>query len=154
VEPGVEPAPDALAELVAAVERAPRAVLVASRVVLPDGSLDPASAPWSRILDKPAMVDAARAGLLALRAARPGSLLVRDELARALEAAPRARTLARTAAALSGEGALGVLAPRSVAVRRAPARREGLRERLALLRAPHWTRDERLWQLLLLARRL
>jgi len=40
-----------------------------------------------------------------------------------------------------------VLAPLAVATRRAPAPRERIADRVRLLRAPHWSREERLMQL-------
>jgi predicted component of type VI protein secretion system len=142
VDEGVEPAPDCLERLQAARARVPDAVLVAARVVLPDGSLDPASEPMPRILDKQEAVDAARERLLAIRAARPGAMLVRGD---------GEADLAGTAALLAG--ARGVLAPEAVAVRTAPKAREPLRARLRLLREPHWTREERLLGLFAALRR-
>lgn len=151
VDDGVEPGPGARDELEAAAALVPDAVLVASHVVGPDGAPDPGSEPWPRILDKPAAIEAARRGLLAVRAVPAGSLLVRGELGERLAAAPPRAVLALTAAALATEA--GVLAPRSVAVRAVPVAPPGVRSRLALLRAPFWTREERLWQLFMLARR-
>ena len=142
VDEGVEPAPDCLERLQAARALVPDAVLIAAKVVLPDGSLDPGSEPVPRILDKEEAVEAARLRLLALRAARPGAMLLRDG------AKPG---LASTAALLAG--GRGYLAPEAVAVRRSPKAREPLRERVALLRAAHWTREERLLQLFALLRR-
>ena len=136
VADGVEPAPDCLEELQAARARVPDAVLIAAKVVLPDGSLDPASEPMPRILDKQEAVDAAALRLLAIRAARPGALLVRDG----------AEPDLFTTAALLRNGR-GYLAPEAVATRSTPRPIEPLRERLRLLRAPHWTREERLMQL-------
>lgn len=134
---GVEPAPDCLERLQAARALVPGAVLVAAKVVLPDGTLDPASEPMPRILDKDEAIEAARLRLLAIRAARPGALLVRGEVE---------PDLFTTAALLAGE-ARGYLAPEAVAVRTTPKPREPLRDRLRLLRQPHWTREERLLQL-------
>lgn len=135
VADGVEPAPDCLERLQAARVLVPDAVLVAARVVLPDGSLDPGSEPMPRILDKEEAIEAARLRLLAIRAARPGAMLVRGDVQPGLFT---------TAALLAG--ARGVLAPDAVATRAVPRPREGIRERLRLLRAPHWTREERLMQ--------
>lgn len=149
VEPGVEAAPDALEELHRARAMRPDATLLASRVVLPDGGLDPASEPMPRILDKAETIEAARDGLLAVRAVRPGSLLVREDLAARLERSSRGQVLAQTAAALTA--GRGYLAPRSVAVRREPVPAESRRARLRLVTAPFWTREERLLQLFALA---
>jgi hypothetical protein len=142
VDPGVEPAPDCLERLQAARALVPDAVLIAAKVVLPDGSLDPGSEPVPRILDKQEAVEAARLRLLALRAARPGAMLLRGDARDGLLA---------TAALLAG--GRGYLAPEAVAVRAAPKPREPLRERLRLLRQPHWTREERLLQLFGLVKR-
>lgn len=142
VADGVVPDPGALEALHAARARVPDAVVLAAKVVLPDGSLDPGSEPWPRILDKDAAIDAAREGLVAVRAAPPGALLVRDAIA---------PTLASTAAALAGRGR-GYLVPAAVARRQTPSPAVSRRERLRLLRAPHWSREERLWQLFMLAR--
>jgi hypothetical protein len=152
VDEGVAPAADALERLHEARALMPGVVLVASRVVLPDGSLDPASAPLPRILDKADAIEAARVGLLAVRAVRPGSMLVDvgRPAGRALaEAHGPAAILAASAALLAGDR--GVLAPLSVAERRAPAQPESVADRLRLLRAAHWTREERLMQLFALA---
>ena len=142
LDEGVSPAPDCLEKLQAARALVPDAVLLAAKVVLPDGSLDPGSEPMPRILDKQEAVEAARLRLLALRAARPGAMLVRDGADGGLFAT----------AALLAEGR-GYLAPGAVAVRAAPRPREPLRERVRLLRQPHWTREERLLQLFGLLRR-
>lgn len=141
VDEGVEPAPDCLERLQAARALAPDAVLVAARVVLPDGSLDPASEPMPRILDKQEAVDAAALRLLAVRATRPGAVLVRGGTRADLSA---------TSALLAG--GRGYLAPEAVAVRCSPKAREPLRDRLRLLRQPHWSREERLLQLFALLR--
>jgi len=149
VDAGVEPAPDALEQLQRARVTVPEAVVLAAKVVLPDGSLDPGSEPLPRILDKEAAIASARLGLLAVRAVRPGTLLVRDDARALLAARGPAAVLAASAAALADGG--GHLVPAAVAVRTLPAPVEPLRARLALLRAPHWTREERLLQLFTLA---
>lgn len=141
VDEGVEPAPDCLEQLQAARVLVPGAVLLCARVVLPDGSLDPGSEPMPRILDKQEAVDAAALRLLAIRAARPGALLVRG---------PIEPDLRSTAALLAG--GRGYLAPLATAVRSSPRPPESLRGRVGLLRAPHWTREERLMQIFWLLR--
>lgn len=145
VADGVELEPGALEALQAARAAMPDAAVISARVLTGAGTDDPASAPLPRILDKPAMVAAARHGLLAIRAARPGALLLRDGVA---------PTLRGTAEALTGAG--GYLAPGAVArssARAAPRRLRTAAELLALVRAPFWTRDERLWLLFALTRR-
>ena len=127
---GVEPDPQALAELLAARDVLTGGVLYASAV---DGD-----EVWPRILDKPAAIEAAGHGLVALRAVTPGALLVRSDLA---PSGPL--TFTWTARLLADRP--GYLAPRSRAVRGAPAPRVGLRP---LLAAAGWTREERLWLLM------
>ena len=149
VDEGVEPARDALEQLQRARTVVPAAVLLAAKVVLPDGSLDPASEPLPRILDKEQAIASARLGLLAVRAVRPGALLVRADAHAVLAARGPAAVLAASAAMLAD--GQGHLVPDAVAVRTAPATPESLRARLSLLRATHWTREERLMQLFTLA---
>ncbi|HEX2084879.1 MAG TPA: hypothetical protein VHF89_04285 [Solirubrobacteraceae bacterium] len=134
VAPGVEPEPGCREALEAARSAMPDAALLAAVV--------PGDEAWPRILDKEEAIDACRHGLVALRAVQPGAMLVRG-------APPR--SLAETAALLAqGRGAL---VPGARAVRRAGAPRPGSLARLRLLAAPHFTRDERLWQLFRLLRR-
>ena len=126
---GVEPAPDALEELLAGRDALAGGALYASAV---DG--DEA---WPRILDKAAAIDAAGHGLVALRAVVPGSVLVRSDL---VPAGPL--TFAWTAHVLAGRP--GYLVPRSRARRTGAPPRVGLRPLLA----GGWSRDERLWLLM------
>jgi hypothetical protein len=154
VAPGVAPEADALARLQAARALVPDAVLVCGRVVLPDGSLDPAAEPVPRILDKAEAIESARLGLLAVRAVRPGLLLVRTDLpagAALAGAGSPAAALAASAALLRDDR--GVLAPLAVGQRAAPGPVESTREHLRILRSPAWTREERLLQLFALTRR-
>ena len=150
VAPGVSPAPDALAALQEARALVPDAVVIGARVVLPDGSLDPGSEPVPRILDKGEAIEAARLGLLAVRAVRPGAMLVRTDTPAGAAFAAAPSLWASVALLAAGRG---VLAPLAVAVRPSPAPRESLRASLRLLRSPAWTREERLMQLFALARR-
>ena len=121
-----------------------RAALEAARDALPAGALFAAHVPgdpvWPRILDKEDAIEAARHGLVAVRAVAPGALLVRDDLA--------AGTFTDVARALTAER--GYLVPGAVAERLGAAPRVA---RLALLRAPFWTREERLWQLFMMTAR-
>lgn len=147
VDPGVEPAGDVRERLEEARSAAPGAVVLAAKVLLPGGELDLASAPMPRILDKEAAIAAARLGLLAVRAVRPGALLVPP--GSPLAGAPPRAVLAVSAALLAtGEGHL---VPQAVATRVAGGAPEPLRARVSLLRAAHWTREERLLQLFALA---
>ena len=129
VAEGVQPAPDALDELLAARDVLAGGALYASAVEGDEA--------WPRILDKPAAIDAAGHGLVALRAIVPGSLLVRSALVPAgpLTFAWSAEVLARRA---------GYLVPRSTARRTGSAPRIGLRPLLAR----GWSREERLWLLM------
>lgn len=129
VADGVDPAPDALAELVAAAQRHPGGVLYASAVT--------GEEPWPRILDKADAIGAAADALVALRATIPASLLVRSDL---VPAGPL--TFAWTARLLRDRP--GYLAPRSRATRSDAPRRTGLRP--LVLRG--WRREERLWLLM------
>jgi hypothetical protein len=88
-------------------------------------------------------------GCSPVRAVRPGAILVRGDAHAVLAARGPAAVLAATSALLAG--GRGHLVPAAVAVRTAPAPQEPLFARLALLRASHWTREERLMQLFTLA---
>ncbi len=130
VAPGVAPAPECRAALEAARDAMPAAVLLAAHV--------PGDEAWPRILDKEDAIEACRHGLVALRAVQPGALLVRSGVA----------DFAASAALLAG--GRGYLVPGAEATRTGPAPPIAP---LRLLTAPHWTREERLWQLFRLARR-
>ncbi|HEX8104364.1 MAG TPA: hypothetical protein VF533_17240 [Solirubrobacteraceae bacterium] len=144
LEDDAVPAPDALAELLAAAERLgddPAPVLLTGLVT--------GSEPWPRWGDKAVEVRAAERGLVAVRAARAGSLLLRrDALARQGLLGARLRAagddLALTGRLLAREA--GYLVPRSTARRTAPAAAPSeLGARLKMLAAPSWTPPERLW---------
>jgi hypothetical protein len=135
VAPGVRPQEGCRAALEAAAAELPAAVLLAAHV--------PGDEAWPRILDKDDAIEACRHGLVALRAVQPGAMLVRG-------AAPASFA---EAAALLAEGR-GYLVPEALATRDGAAARTarpGLPARLRLLGAPHFTREERLWQLFRLA---
>lgn len=120
LEAGVTPQPPALEELLTSLERTeglPPPCLLAGRVVAADGSLHADSLPVVEVLEADLAVAAVDRRLLALRAARRGSLLVhRRALARGL---PRLHSgfdyLDWTAALLKDD--LGLLVPTSVVVR-------------------------------------
>jgi hypothetical protein len=133
VAPGVEPAEGCRAALEAAAAEVPDGVLFAAVV---DG--DEA---WPRILDKEEAIEACRHGLVALRAVQPGAVLTRAPVA----------DFAATASILAA--GRGFLVPTARATRAAGGGRLGGLARMRVLAAPHFTREERLWQLFrLLAR--
>ena len=118
------PDPYALEELLEGAARgggSGQCVLVAGRIVTPDRSTHPAALPWPVLLDKQAALSAAGHGLVAVRAARHGSLLVRRSAIKA-EGLPRSGYRAggddlEWTSRLLRTGP-GFLAPGSVAVRR------------------------------------
>ncbi len=151
LDAGVVPDPRALEHLLAATAAAdglPAPVLVTSRVLTPDGSLDPSSQPVAEVGRSDLVVAAVGRHLLAVRVARRGSLLVHR---RAFQQGPATAghsrledDLAWTAGLLRDE--LGLMAPASVAVR---ARRGQSRAELArwwrLLAAGALAPRERPW---------
>ena len=150
----VAPAPDALERLLeiadtdGALPAAP--VLLSSRILRPDGTLDPACAPWVPFLDRTVAMAAADRGLASVRMARWGSLLVRTEAIRRI-AAPRpgysaAGDLEWTLRLLAERS--GFVVPGSVAIRQAGprhGRRAELRDRARMLAAGGWGPNERAW---------
>jgi hypothetical protein len=144
VAPGVQPADGCEEALESAREQMPDAVLFAAVV--------PGDEAWPRILDKEDAIEACRHGLVALRAVQPGVLLARADalLARADVLLARADVPDFAASAALLARSRGYLVPAATARRTGPQPRV---PRLRLLTARHWTREERLWQLFLLARR-
>ena len=150
---GVDPAPDALARLLAPLPDAgPLAdpVILASKVVLPNGSLDLDAAPWPRLLARELAMLGAEHRLAALRAVRYGSILVaRRAVAR--HGPPRrdftgASDLEWTGRILRDDP--GFLIPASVVTRRLPlsvARRAYVRDLVRILRGDGWSGQERVW---------
>jgi hypothetical protein len=143
VDPAVEPREDAHERLLAATEPEglPTPVLLASKVVDEQDRLHPASAPWPDIFEKEVSTAAAERRLVSLRAARPGSLLVRTDLV----GRPEGDVLEWTARVLRGDNA-GYLVPQSVAVRR--DRGDG-RLSPRMLLGDAWRLEEKLWLSLL-----
>lgn len=153
------PQPDALGALLDASGHPdlPAPVLLASRISLPGGELHPDALPWPEIFEKEISTAACARRLVSLRAARPGSLLIRAAAVRE-HGLPRAdfvshgEVLEWTARMLRDGN--GYLVPASVAVRcdREPrdTRRE-LRNRFRMLRGDSWGREEKLWFGFLLA---
>ncbi len=155
------PASDALEALLEGVARAGGdrgCALAASRIVCEDGTTHPHALPWPVLLDKEAVLTAARHRLVAVRAARHGSLLVRRSAIEA-QGLPRSHYRARGddlewASRLLRSGP-GFLVPGSVAVRRrgeadrpgdgAAGAWRGRRNALALLAGGPFSMQERLW---------
>lgn len=160
------PRPDALGRLLRPLDALgplPSPVLLASKVLDPDGRLDADRAPWPRLLRKEVSLDACERYMLSVRAARHGSLLV-NPLAIRRYGLPRAdyrdggEDLEWTARLLRQE--TGYLVPASIAVRLSPATSipgSGLTEDLQLpsrfnmLRGSAWDEEEKLWFGFLLA---
>ena len=115
LDAGVVPDADALERLLATANATDYA-LTASKVLAPDGTLDPSSAPVPEVHKAERVVSALARKQVALRVARRGSLLVRRD---ALEAsgglANFDRDLEWTARLLADYP--GVLEPKSIAVR-------------------------------------
>jgi hypothetical protein len=154
VDADTEPAPTALAALLrlsAGGDGLRPPVLLAGKVVDPQGALAPTAAPWPPLHDRRGAMDAAMRRLALVRMARWGSLLVRTS---AIERSgppradlPGADDLEWTARLLRADA--GYLVPSSVAVLRGP-RRGGARQLLGVaraLRADVWAPQERLWVL-------
>jgi hypothetical protein len=137
------PEPAALERLLEALDRLeplPSPILLASKVVGPDGSPDPGSLPAPRVVNTELAAAAAERRVLPVRIVRHGSLLVHR---RALPARASAdRDLAWSAGLLRDEA--GYMVPASVAVREAPrpVRRE-LGPRLRLLAGGALARGEK-----------
>lgn len=154
------PEPGALEALLAVADppgSLPAPALLASRVSRPDGSLHPDALPWPEIFEKEITTAAVGHRLVSLRAARPGSLLVRADAVRR-HGLPRAdfvshgEILEWTARLLRDER--GYLVPTSVALRAdrdSPNPRRELRNRARMLRGDTWGREEKLWFGFLLA---
>lgn len=130
VEGAVVPEPDALEHLLQAaraLEPLGPPALLAGKVVVPGGSPDRLALPIPAVSDPELTLGAFERGVLALRAARRGSLLVRGEsFARAGLRTTDRDDMLWTARLLRGEP--GYLVPASVAVR-APGSPRGERKR-------------------------
>jgi hypothetical protein len=128
------PEPGALESLLEVAERPdplPSPVLLASKVVMPDGSPDPGSLPVARFLDPDLAVAAVERRVLSIRIARRGSLLVDSRVLEGVDSFDL--DLEWTSRVLKGRP--GVLVPASVAVRRSRVepRRPELRGLLELV---------------------
>lgn len=125
------PAPAALACLLGYVDLPgmPPPVLLASKVMRQDGSLDPTALPVAQARDPDFAVAAFERRVLSLRMARRGSLLVARSAFEAVASrwphlTPFAEDLEWTARALKHRP--GLLVPASIVVRRPPVNRNGL----------------------------
>lgn len=158
------PAPDALAAFAGAVERLtglPEPLVLAGRVLDTSGELHPDALPRHEIFEKQLTVEAIERGMVQLRAAPSGSLLLRREAFERFgplrtDLPPSWAAFAFTARALQSWDDTGHLVPSSVAVRKVPPRPTGrrggaLRTRARLLAGPTWTPTERLWEGFLVA---
>jgi hypothetical protein len=154
------PEPTALEALLAARQRAtePSPLLLASKVLDPQGRLHPDSTPRHEILEKSHSIDAAERQMVQLRAAAHGSVLVAREaldrfgLPRSdLPSGPDMHEW--SARILRGRQDIGYLVPASVAVREAPPRADSWRcllARVQVLGSGAWEPRERLWEAFLL----
>ena len=111
------PEPSALERLLDVVAHPPTEppVLLASKIVTPDGSPDPRSLPVAQFLDPDPAIAAFERRVISIRMARRGSLLVQGH-ATDVGLDPFDRDLEWTARTLRGRS--GVLVPASVAVRK------------------------------------
>jgi hypothetical protein len=142
VDGSTAPEPTALERLLEALEllgSLTPPVLLASKVVTPDGSPDPGSLPIPQILDSDLAVAACERHLLSIRVARRGSLLVHR---RGLPHAGPERALEWTARLL--RDAPGFLVPQSVAVR-SPVRRSDVGALLRLVLSDALAPREKPW---------
>ncbi len=160
LDAGVDPAPDALQELLeplgelAALGDPP---LLAGKVTGGDGHLDRSLPPWPRLLAREVAITGAEHRLAALRAARYGSLLV-DRRAVQRHGPPRV-DFAGAGDDLEWTGRIlrddpGFLVPRSVAVRRCDPATDAAaftRNRVRILRGEGWQGQEKAWFAFLLA---
>lgn len=114
---GVVPEPDALENLLAAADGAePAPALLVSKVLSPDGTLDPASLPVPEVHRSERVLAALARHAVALRVARRGSMLVTHAALRQTGAENAlARDLEWSARLLRDE--LGLLVPASIATR-------------------------------------
>jgi len=159
----VIPEPAALAELLRVLDAPgdlPAPALLTSRVLGADGVLDPDRAPAQPLLDREVAIAAARRGVVAVRTARWGSLLVAREVFATLtgprsDYAPEVADLEWTARILRERP--GHLVPRSIARRAGdaggrPVDPRELRDRVRLLRRRDaWIAQEPVWLAFLLA---
>lgn len=147
---------EAFSTALGALDGLPAPLLLAGKVVDEAGALHPDALPRHELFEKQITVDACERGVVHLRAAPAGSLLIRKE---AFERFGRPRTdlpaswaaFEFTARVLQSWDDTGYLIPSSVAVRRVAPRPPGrhggaVRTRARLLAGPAWTTTEKLWE--------
>ena len=150
------PAPHALAELLLIAHGADEPVLVASKVLDEQGRISGADSLRHEVFEKEHSVLAAERGLVQLRTAAHGSVLVTGEALRRsmmprADLPPGVDMLEWSARLLRSWEDIGYLVPASVAVRHSgPTPAPGWLERARLLTGPAWTPTEKLWETFLL----
>ncbi len=158
------PEPGALTAFAAALDclaGLPEPLVLTSKVLDTSGALHPDAIPRHEIFEREFTVAAAERGLVQLRAAPSGSLLVRREAFERFGALRTDLSLSWqafefTARVLRSREDTGYLVPSSVAVRRVPPRSAGrrggaIRARAGLLAGPVWKPRERMWEGFLVA---
>jgi hypothetical protein len=159
VEDGTAPAFDALATLravAATFDDDSRPVLLASRITNDAGQNHPDAMPQHEVFEKERTLDATLRGLVHLRVAAPGSLLISTDALRQIDTpretkAPGVDMRAWTARMLRRREDVGVLVPASTAIRYTPPfsrrqRRQRWAGRAQLLSGDAWSSTEKLWE--------
>ena len=150
---GAVPAPDALEALLDRTGGRPEPVLLCSKVLGPEGGLDPGSLPRHVIYATDVSVSAAEARLIQLRAAGSGSVLIRR---RGLPPGRVGRSdldmVELSAQVLRDPSQIGYLVPGSLATRRRPLEAADLGSRVRSLAGSAWTPREKLREALRLTR--
>jgi len=150
------PAPDALAELLSIANGSDEPVLVASRVLDEQGRLSGADILRHEVFEKERSVGAVERGLVHLRTAAHGSVLVTGSALRRsrvprTDLPPGVDMLEWSARLLRSWEDIGYLVPASIAVRHCgPAPVPGWLQRARLLRGTAWSPTEKLWEAFLL----
>jgi len=158
------PEPGALTAFAAALDSLTglaEPLVLTSKVLATTGTLHPDAIPRHEIFEREYTVAAAERGLVQLRAAPSGSLLVRREAFERFGALRTDLSLSWqafefTARVLRSREDTGYLVPASVAVRAVPPRSAGrrggaIRARAGLLAGPVWKPRERMWEGFLVA---
>lgn len=138
-----------------ALDDLPAPLVLAGRVLDAHGALHLDAAPRHEIFEKQLSVEAAARGLVQLRAAPAGSLLIRRAAFERFtwpraDLPPRWAVFDFTARVLRAREDTGYLVPASTALRDAPprggGRGRGLRSRARVATGPAWNGTERLWE--------